>query len=223
MIKGEIPESLYNHKVLFISGIDTNIGKSYATAHLAQKMQQGSHSVITEKMIQTGCEGIADDIKTHRALQGISLLPEDVDGTTSPIVLSYPASPHLAAKIDNQEINLEKVAESTAILTQRYDTTLLEGAGGIMVPIYENDSPLGSYLTIDYIAEHNYPLVLVTSGRLGSINHTLLTIDACRRRGIEVALLIYNRYPATDSLIEESTLEYLKRLNIPLVELLSQE
>ncbi len=92
-----------------------------------------------------------------------------------------------------------------------------------MAPIVESDSPLGGYLTIDYIAQRGYPLVLVTSGRLGSINHTLLTIEACRARGVEIPLIIYNRYPATDPTIEASTLDYLKRLSIPIVELLSHE
>ncbi len=221
MIKGELPKELFSSKVLFVSGIDTNIGKSYATAYLAQAMQQGGHRVITQKMVQTGCEGIAEDIEMHRSLMGVEMLPEDLDGTTSPIVLSYPSSPHVAAKIDGVAIDLAKIDSATAKLSELYDTILLEGAGGLMVPIIESSSPLGGYLTIDYIAEHNYPIVLVTSGRLGSINHTLLSIDACRSRGVDVALIIYNRYPSCDSIIEDSTLSYLNSLGIPLVELLS--
>ncbi len=108
--------------------------------------------------------------------------------------------------------------ERPKILTDKYSTVLLEGAGGLMVPITtDSSSALGGYLTIDYIAEHNYPVILVTSGKLGSLNHTLLSIDACNKRGIEIALIVYNEYPSTDAIIEKSSLKYLESLNIPVV------
>lgn len=220
MIIGNLPKGLLNNKVLFVSGIDTNIGKTYAVAYLLEAMQKLGSNVISQKMIQTGCEGISEDIEMHRELQGCGLLPEDIDGTTSPIVLSYPASPHLAAQIDKTEIDLKMIENATDKLTQKFDTVVLEGAGGLMVPItQQSDNELGGYLTIDYIKEHNYPLVLVTSGRLGSLNHTLLSLDACKHRGIEVALIIYNQYPELDAKIEASSLEYLETLNIPIVKL----
>lgn len=221
MIIDKLPETIKDNKVLFISGIDTNIGKTYATAHLmtAIERENAGHKVISQKMIQTGCRFISEDIEEHRKLQGIDLLVEDLNGITSPIVLSYPASPHLAAKIDNTEIDLEKIETSTELLSKNFDTVLVEGAGGLMVPIVENDSELGGYLTIDYIKEHNYPVVLVTSGRLGSLNHTLMSLDACKARGIEVPLIIYNQFPQLDETIEQSSLEYLERLGIPVVRL----
>ncbi len=225
MIIDKLPESIFDHKVLFISGIDTNIGKTYATAALLVSMQQqrATHRVISQKMIQTGCHNISEDIEMHRQLQGIELLPEDLDGTTSPIVLSYPASPHLAAKIDNVTIETQQILDATDRLAKNFDTILLEGAGGLMVPISENNSPLGGYLTIDYIEENHYPVVLVTSGRLGSLNHTLLSIDSCKRRNIEVALIIYNQYPSSDEIIEKSSMEYLQTLGIPVVRLAERQ
>ena len=66
-------------------------------------------------------------------------------------------------------------------------------------------------LTIDYVKEQNYPLVLVTSGKLGSINHTLLSLYACRQEGIRVDSVIYNLYPQIDRLIEDNTLDYLRQ------------
>ncbi|MFI3289952.1 MAG: dethiobiotin synthase [Rikenellaceae bacterium] len=220
MILDKLPESIFDSQVLFISGIDTNVGKTYATAYLLKAMQeQRECRVISQKMIQTGCKDISEDIEMHRQLQGIELLPEDLDGTTSPIVLSYPASPHLAAKIDDVAIDVQRINNATDTLKQSFDTILLEGAGGLMVPIFENDSPLGGYLTIDYIDEMNYPVVLVTSGRLGSLNHTLLSIDACKRRNIEIAMIVYNQYPSSDEIIEKSSMEYLQTLGIPIVRL----
>ncbi len=221
MIITNIPESSVSHKVLFISGIDTNIGKTYATAALAGSFIKAGYKTITQKMIQTGCTGISEDIEKHRELMGIPLLDIDKKGITCPVVLSYPASPHLAAQIDNTGINLEKIDEATERLSLDYDIVLLEGAGGLMVPIYAGNkkNSLGGYLTIDYISERNYPVVLVTSGKLGSLNHTLLSIDACMRRGIKIEMIIYNMYPDGDDIITRSSLEYLRNTGIAVAEM----
>lgn len=192
-------------RVIFVSGIDTNIGKSYATAFLLKYFRTSGQTAISQKMIQTGNQGLSEDIELHRRLLGEPLSELDLDGTTAPIILSYPASPHLAARLDGIEIDLSKLDGATTRLLEVYDRVVLEGAGGLMVPIRED------YLTADFVAERGYPLALVTSGRLGSINHTLLTLEVCRARGIELRYLIYNHYPHTDSIIEADTLGVLSR------------
>lgn len=217
----ELPPHLAEHKVIFITGIDTGIGKTYATAAIANALTRVGYRPITQKMIQTGCDTVSEDIAMHRELMGLPLMDIDRDGTTAPVILSYPASPHLAARLDHTVISLEKITEATRKLTAGYDNVLLEGAGGLMVPIRENSVtadpsyPLGGYLTIDYIRERNYPVVLVTSGKLGSLNHTLLSIEACRSRNIPIILLVYNMYPDSDPIITQNTLEYLCTLDIP--------
>lgn len=211
-----IPPKAASHKILFISGIDTNVGKTYATAALANTLLKSGYKTITQKMIQTGNRGTSEDIEKHRELMGIPFLPADKAGLTCPVILSYPASPHLAAEIDNTVIDLQCIDEATRKLSLEYDRILLEGAGGLMVPLYAaGNSPLGGYLTIDYITERNYPVVLVTSGKLGSLNHTLLSIDACIRRNIAIELIIYNMYPNEDAVITESSLKYLRNTGIP--------
>ena len=65
-------------------------------------------------------------------------------------------------------------------------------------------------LTIDYVKEQGYPMILVTSGKLGSLNHTLLSVYACQQYGIPVQAIVYNRYPSIDPLIEANSLEYLR-------------
>lgn len=214
-----IPPNIQQYKVLFITGIDTNIGKTYATAALANTLIMNGYKTITQKMIQTGCKELSEDIEKHRELMDMPLLDLDKDGTTCPVILSYPASAHLAAEIDNAPVNLQIIETATKKLSAIYDIVLLEGAGGLMVPISTGDYPLGGYLTIDYIQEHHYPVVLVTSGRLGSLNHTLLSIEACRHRNIKIELIIYNMYPKGDATIEQSTLAYLNTLKIPVVQL----
>ena len=119
----------------------------------------------------------------------------------------------MAAERDGKQINLERITQATRQLMARYEYVLVEGAGGLMVP---NDM---RSLAIDYVKEQGYPLLLVTSGKLGSINHTLLSLFACERYGIEVKAIVYNQYPSIDALIEANTLEYLRTRfpSIPLI------
>ncbi len=197
--------SIDSYKTLFITGIDTDAGKTYATAYLARLLMARGLSVATQKFIQTGCAVSSEDIEKHRQLCGMPPLPEDTDGTTAPIILTYPASAQLAARIDGREIDLGAIERSTRRLESRYDRVLLEGAGGLMVPITDN------YTTIDYISSHRLPTVLVTNGRLGSINHTLLSLEAIRNRGIDLAAILYNRHFDTDTVIAADTLGYIRR------------
>ena len=172
--------------VYFVSGIDTNIGKSYATGYLARKWNAAGIRTITQKLVQTGNEDVSEDIELHRRLMGTGWLPEDREKLTMPEIFSYPCSP---------------------TLSERYDAVLLEGAGGLMVPLTRD------LLTIDYVALYRYPLVFVTSGRLGSINHLLLSLEAIGRRGIRLHTLVYNLFPeADDALIRQDTEEYIRHL-----------
>lgn len=193
--------------VYFVSGIDTNIGKSYATAYLAKLWREQGINTITQKFIQTGNPaGYSEDIELHRRLMGTGYLPEDEEGLTRPEIFSYPASPDLASRIDNRPIDFEKIHRATEVLSNRFDAVLLEGAGGLMVPLTPD------LLTIDYIRDSGYPLVFVTSGRLGSVNHTLLSFEAIERRGIRLHSVLYNLYPEEeDKTIQADTEAYIRR------------
>ncbi|MDR0560635.1 MAG: dethiobiotin synthase [Prevotellaceae bacterium] len=193
------------NRVFFVTGIDTGTGKSYATGYIARQYAMNGKKVITQKFIQTGNTGISEDIETHRKIMKTGLLPEDIDRITCPVVLSYPASPHLAAKIDSRNIEIEKITASTVLLLETYDIVLIEGAGGIMTPV--NDS----YTTVNYIIDRQLPVIIVTSSKLGSINHTLLTLEICKSNNIEVNSLVYNKFGIDDKLICSDTEIYLKR------------
>ena len=199
--------------VYFISGIDTSVGKTAATGAIAKALAQAGKRVITQKMIQTGCEQVSEDIEEHRRIQGIPFTEEDREGWTCPYIFSYPCSPHMAAAKDGRTIDLQVITQATERLRERYEYVLLEGAGGLMVP---NDF---QSLTIDYIRDQDYPLILVTSGKLGSINHTLLSLFAAEQYGIPVKAIVYNQYPHIAALIEANTLEYL-RIKFPQIPLL---
>ncbi|MGA6101561.1 dethiobiotin synthase [Psychrobacter pocilloporae] len=201
--------------VLFVSGIDTDIGKTYATGLLAKSLMQQGVNVITQKLVQTGISkqpdgelGIADDILSHRQLMGMPLQPCDLDFTTCPYRYEKPASPHLSAALANRPLNINVITDATNALQADYEVVLLEGAGGLLVPINEQ------LLTLDYIAKQGYPIVLVTSGRLGSINHTLLSLEVIKSRGLTVHSIIYNHIhddaEQTDAEIANSTIDFLQ-------------
>lgn len=191
--------------VIFITGIDTSVGKTYATGVLARSMAAMGRSVTTMKMVQTGCEGISEDIEMHRRLMGIPLTDEDRMGLTCPYLFKYPCSPHMAAAMEKNEIIPFTISMNIEQMQQHYNQILIEAAGGLMVPLNFD------MLTIEYIRERHYPVVLVTSGKLGSINHTLLSLFACAQYGIKILAVIYNQYPKIDAKIEENTYQYLER------------
>lgn len=191
--------------VYFVSGIDTGIGKTYATGYLAKLWNQNGTKTITQKLVQTGNTDISEDIQQHREIMGMGWLPEDDSKLTMPEIFTYPASPHLATKLDGREIDFQKIESATAQLIEKYDAVLLEGAGGLMVPLTDG------LLTIDYLVEKKYPIILVSSGRLGSINHTLLSLEALKSRGLKLYALAYNlNDESQDELISKDTANYLK-------------
>lgn len=189
----------------FITGIGTDVGKSWATGWLARRYIEEGKTVITQKFIQTGNVGLSEDIEVHRRIMEIEMTPMDLDMTTAPEIFTYPCSPDLAAKIDGREIDFRKIERATETLESCYDIVLIEGAGGIMVPLK------GEYLTIDYIKDHNLPTVVVTNGQLGSINHTLLTLYAIKEYGIHLTEVIYNHHFDKDSTICTDTIAYIKQ------------
>lgn len=191
-------------EIIFISGIDTDAGKTYTTGFLAKNYIQEGKKVVTLKFIQTGCEDTSEDILIHRKITGTPI-PEDEEGLTAPIIFRYPASAQLAAKLEDKDINLEKIDQAILKLEKNYDVILIEGAGGLMVPITDN------FLTIDYPLTRQLPVILVTNGILGSINHTILSLEAIRNRDMTLHSVAYNKFFDTDKIIAEDTYNFIKR------------
>lgn len=189
---------------LFVTGIGTDVGKTIATGWLASEMLKSGFNVITQKMIQTGNQDMSEDILRHREIMGIPLQTADKIHLTAPIIFSYPASPHLAAEIDKSEVDLSIVDTATESLQNIYDHVLIEGAGGLMVPLK------GEYLTADYLRERQIPTIVVINGQLGSINHVLLTLHAIKTYNIPLFGVIYNPFFNKDEIICTETKNYLK-------------
>lgn len=204
--KQNLPIKFATPPVLFVTGIDTDAGKTFASAWLMRKLLAAGVSAITQKFIQTGCENQSEDIEAHRKLCGIDLTDFDRAGVTAPIIFPYPASAQLAARLADRKIDLSLIDNSTSILSQHFNTVIIEGAGGLMVPITD------TCFTIDYIASRNIPVALVTNSRLGSINHTILALEAIAARKIPLHSLIYNaHFDKIDPLIASDTKGFLKR------------
>lgn len=191
---------------IFVSGIDTDAGKTYATAWLQLRLMDEGKSVITQKFIQTGCVGTSEDIEAHRRLSGTGPMPEDAEGLTAPIIFSYPASAQLAARMDGREIDLGVIDRAREELARRYDVVLVEGAGGLMVPITD------TFMAIDYAVSRNLPVALVTNSRLGSINHTILSLEVLRNHGAKLHSVLYNTWYDKDSApIAADTQAFIRR------------
>ncbi len=192
-------------KTYFISGIDTDIGKTVAVGMLARHLRNSGVRVVTVKLVQTGNNGFSEDLEKHRKLMGIDPLPEDREGLTAPAIFRFPASPHLAAKLENRTLDLNAIRAAVRELENRFDVVLLEGAGGLAVPLTED------LLTVDFAAEQKYPLILVTSGKLGSLNHTILSIEAATRRCIRIAGVVYNWSPEADPVIDTDSERMIRK------------
>lgn len=195
--------------VTVVTGIDTDIGKTVATGLLGRYLLGQGKRVITQKLVQTGCLGLAEDILAHRSLMDQDIQPADCQGLTCPYVFAKACSPHLAASLAGQEIDPEIIRHATRSLATQYDMVLLEGAGGLQVPLTEE-------LTfLDYLEQEAYPLIVVSTPRLGSINHTLSVLELTRNRGLTVLGIIYNRYQKADPVISMDSAKifskYLRR------------
>ena len=209
--------------VFSISGIDTGIGKTIATGLIARGLAEAGVRVITQKAVQTGCIGISEDIEKHRQLMGVPLLAEDLAGLTCSYLYKTPCSPHLAASLENDRIDTARITEATEELRSRFEVVLLEGAGGLFVPLREE------YTLLDYFTDVGWPVILVTSSRLGSINHTLASLEALRHRDLKLAGVIYNNQAETERHIAEDSLRmialYIHRYGFtcPLIEMYNEQ
>ena len=200
-------------KAYAVSGIDTGIGKTVATGLMARFLAARGVDAITVKMVQTGNDGFSEDIEAHRAICGGARFPEDGLGLTAPQIFKFPASPLLAAKLEGRKVDLAKISAAVEACSAAHSVTLVESAGGLDVPLSED------VLSADYIAERGWPLILVTCGRLGAINHALLSLDAARMRGIRIAGVAHNTHfsddPRLDSDARDAILRHLGKLGYP--------
>ena len=180
---------------------------------MARSLAAAGRDVITVKMVQTGNDGHSEDVAAHRAICGGARFPEDDAGLTAPQIFKFPSSPLLAAGLEGRTVDVDAIVSAVNRCAERHEIVLVESAGGLHVPLTPE------LLSVDVAAREGWPLVLVTCGRLGSINHTLLSLEAAKTRNMAVAGVVYDWFEGADPLIDrdtpETTRRYLARWRFP--------
>lgn len=189
---------------IFVTGTGTEVGKTVVAAVVARTLAAEGKRVAVFKPAVTGLEeeGEADHALLRRASGS-----EQSDEEIAPYRYDPPASPHLAAQLAAEEIEPERLREAARAAAGGAEAIVCEGVGGLLVPL----SP--SYLVRDLAADLDYPLAIVASPGLGTINHTLLTVEAARSAGLEVAAIVLNPWPVEPTAIERSNRETIAALS----------
>lgn len=183
---------------IFVTGTDTGVGKTIVAATLARLLRMNGVSVGVMKPVTSGCREengrlVSDDALLLCQAAGIPL-SDDV----APYRLREPLAPADAARIDGVRIDFSALKESFDRLAAEYQYVIVEGAGGLMVPLS------GGLLVADLARELELPLLVVARPGLGTINHTVLTCFSAQQLGLQVAGVIVNGMPEQPGLAEKS-------------------
>lgn len=194
---------------LFITATDTEVGKTVVTCAIAAVLKQRGARVGVCKPIASGCrrdrEGLVSEDAEALAHFSDCPLPLDV---INPVRYRAALAPCEAAERESQPVDDEAIAFALRRLDEQADVMLIEGIGGVMVPLDEKRS------VIDLAKAIDYPVVVVTRGCLGTLNHTALTCEAIRHAGLRLAGLVINRYHTdTNDLAEATNPRWLARQN----------
>jgi dethiobiotin synthetase len=211
--------SLPKVKGLFVTGTDTNVGKTWIAAGLTAVLRQRGLDAAYFKPIQSGCpEEDGRLIPTDaRLAKELADLPQPLEALT-PICLRLPLAPGVAAEQEGKAIDLEQVAQAFRELAGRYNYLVVEGAGGLYVPLIG-----AAFLVLDMIRWLNVPLLVVARAGLGTINHTALTVKAAQHAGISVPGVVLNRYPAQPRLAEQTNPRVIESLTgVPILGLVPE-
>ena len=184
---------------LFLTGTDTNIGKTYVAALLVRALRAAGHDCVGLKPICCGDRGDAEAL--HAASDGASPLND-----INPVWLRPPAAPYTASIIEHRTVDLDLIREAFGRARSAHPSLIVEGAGGWLVPITRD------YFVADLAEEMGLPVAIVVANKLGAINHTLLTLAAIRSRGLACAGLILNRPTADDDLATTTNRAMLEEL-----------
>jgi dethiobiotin synthetase len=188
---------------VFVTGTGTEVGKTVVAATIARTLAGERKQVAVFKPAVTGLdEGVETDYELLRRASGSDQSDEEI----APYRYGPPASPHLAAALAGEEIDPERLRETAATAAREADAIVCEGVGGLLVPLAPG------YLVRDLAVDLGYPLVVVAAPGLGTINHTLLAIEAARVAGLGIAAVVLNPWPAEPSEIERDNRETIAAL-----------
>ncbi|MBI3999132.1 MAG: dethiobiotin synthase [Candidatus Omnitrophica bacterium] len=186
-------------KGIFITGTDTGIGKTIVSAGLAMALKGRGMRVGVMKPIATGCIGEDGWLVSSDAVYLFEAAENEYAPLTSPVRFRNPVAPSIASVYEQKEVDLDAIRTAYRELQKHYDFIIVEGIGGILVPIKKN------FLVANLIREMGLPIVIVSHVSLGAINHTLLTVDSALMRGFLIRGIIFNRAPLVNYSLAEMT------------------
>ncbi|MUT67957.1 dethiobiotin synthase [Paenibacillus sp. NEAU-GSW1] len=169
---------------LFVTGTDTAVGKTVVTAALAAALRAEGLNAGVWKPVQSGAQLGSGDTDAERLLRDTGI-DESIEAV-APFSFEAPLTPFLAAKHAGATLTLQGIIDAGRPLMERYEALLIEGAGGVAVPL-TNDA-----LVLDLIAALRIPALIVARSGLGTINHTIMTASCLRQHGIPIAGVILN-------------------------------
>ncbi len=191
-------------KGFFITGTDTEIGKTTASLTLMRAFKQNGYKVAGMKPVAAGCMISPDGLRNDDALtlqsESSIELPYDL---VNPFAYEPPIAPHIAAAQSNRPIDIETLISSYNKIAAQVDVVIVEGVGGWAVPINEHQT------MADVAKALNLPVILVSGIRLGCLNHTLLTYEAIRSKSCQCAGWIAN-FLSENTPVSQQNIEYLK-------------
>jgi dethiobiotin synthetase len=193
---------------IFITGTDTGVGKTFVSCALAAYLTGRGYSVGVMKPAETGCadkagELFADDAYRLKQASGCAEPIERI----CPYRLAEPLAPSIAAERAGVKIDIDRVLSICREITAQHDITLIEGAGGLMVPL------LPSYTYADFARVAKLPVLVVAANKLGAINHLLLTLEHASCKGLRTAGYVLNQIESQLSLAAETNREVLANLS----------
>lgn len=198
----------------FITGTDTGVGKTVIAGALIKALRTRGLNVGAMKPVETGCSRVGDVLYPSDGmfLKKIARMDETINHIT-PCCLETPVAPLVASEMEGVGIDVEVIKEEYSRLARSYGTMIVEGIGGLLVPIKRD------YFVIDLIRELRLPVVVVANPSLGTINHTLLTVNYALNEGVRVSGLIINfSKPSDGSIAVQTNPGVLSKLSpVPLI------
>lgn len=197
---------------IFITGTDTGVGKTIVAATVARLLHDKGINVGVMKPVTSGCREydgrlVSDDAELLAWSAGIAVSHE-----VAPYLLQEPVAPSVAAEQEHVRIEFSRILAAYHQLTEEHDFVIVEGAGGLMVPL------AGGLLVADLVKLLGLPLLVIARPDLGTVNHTLLTCFVARELGLEVKGTVISNYPQEPGLAETSAPHLIDSLSgVPLL------
>jgi dethiobiotin synthetase len=212
-------------KGFFVTGTDTGVGKTIITAALIKAAHILGFKACGMKPIETGCKREEFKVQSSKFKVKDMLIPSDgtflreITGTgesidlITPIRFENPLAPLPASEIEDKPIDLDKIKTAYKELSNRYDVIIVEGIGGLLVPIKKG------HFVIDLAKDFGLPIIVVSKPGLGAINHTMLTVNYAINKRLDVAGIIINYTRTSEGTLAENTNpEIIRRLSpVPVI------